>query len=320
MDTFIKLNITADTFVNNSIKERFTLLNIKCEKDFYFYNGKIIPNQPDKTLNKEKKLVSYKKLQFFNIDEYDECIALCNEINKPNKPVVKKKSVPKFELELPSTIIEDYKHFDIDIKTKKKDALQDKAFKFSEYSLDKLFKFSTINSRLVEDSLGYSNRFIFTEKLYHEIIENNKIYDIQLYEFILFNTIISNECNIEFLEENNLVIDDDVKGIIYNFDLVHKYYTETFRPYFYKRYKDLLHNINEDNMRKLKAFDFHYKKIYPNTYNHSTNPSEYNKYTTNKKNLKKSYKMYLEGVEIEKIPRRDKLDMIIYIIDNVDFM
>lgn len=315
MDTFIKLNISAETFVNHSIKERFTLLNIKSKDDYYFYDAKSIPNQPKKTLGDLSK-----SLQFFNVDEYDECIALCNEINKPNKPVIKKKSVPKFELDLPSTIIEDYKHFDIDITTRKKDALQDKMFKIDEYSLDKLFKFSTSDSRLVEDSLGYCNRFIFTETLYHQIIENNKIYDIELYEFILFNTIISPECNIEFLEENNLIIDDDVKGIIYEFDLIHKYYTETFRPYFYKRYKDLLHNINEDNMKKLKAFDFHYKKIYPNIYNHATNPAEYNKYTTNKKNLKKSYKMYLEGVEIEKIPRRDKLDMIIYIIDNVDFM
>eukprot|EP01050_Picozoa_sp_SAG11_P026163 SAG11_NODE_6164_length_1373_cov_2.051020_2_plen_60_part_00 len=48
------------------------------------------------------------------------------------------------------------------------------------------------------------------------------------------------------------------------------------------------------------------------------NPKEYNKYSVNKRNLRSSYKMYLEGVPIEEIPIKDKLVYMLFIIDNCD--
>jgi len=41
-------------------------------------------------------------------------------------------------------------------------------------------------------------------------------------------------------------------------------------------------------------------------------------YSKNKSNLKKSYKMYLEGKSLDDIPIADKLKYIIFIIDNCD--
>ena len=101
--------------------------------------------------------------------------------------------------------------------------------------------------------------------------------------------------------------------------LINQYYTETFRPYFYEKYKSQLKLIDIDDDRKLKIFDKIYKKVIINKYKKQENPKEYNNYCCNKKNLKNSYKMYLEGVPIEEIPISDKLQMILYIMDNCDF-
>eukprot|EP01050_Picozoa_sp_SAG11_P012141 SAG11_NODE_1332_length_5179_cov_193.229724_6_plen_285_part_00 len=282
MDTYKLYNIKDNDFSKLPIEERIKILNIKNVKDYQRYCGmKIAPRW---------------SFYFFSDGEDTEVMKIINKMEKTerllNKPIKK-----KLNLNIPLCIQEDYKHFNIKYECKHY-TQQDKMMKLEECNIDMV---------LNGDADSIRDR-VFTEKLYNHFIKNDKIINIEFYEYLIFNNIITYNIDDYFTEEGDII---DNK-------MVNKYYTETFRPYFYQKYKAILKEINIDDDRKLKNFDFFYRKINVNIYIKKENPKEYNKYSVNKRNLRSSYKMYLEGVPIEEIPINDKLKYMLFIIENCD--
>ncbi len=288
------LNITAEQFCSFTIAEKINKLNIKSREDFYKWFGRAIPDKKN----------NY-KYQYFYDNEFDECEKICIQIENINKPKVIKKTQPPLVLDIPECITEDFKHFGLDVnKYVKRNKTQDRLLNIQDLNCEKLFKLKEKEiEKLLDDKIN------ITEKLYNEFIEDNKIYDIVLYEFLLFRNII-----IDNIEE--YFMGDDLDEI--NMERVDVFYKNDFRPYIYKKYNKEIKEVNEDDLRKLKAFDYFYKKVNPNKYKKKDNYREYMTYSQNKMNLKKSYRMYLEGKSLDDIPIADKLKYIIFIIDNCD--
>ena len=285
MKAYKELNISPKEFTELSIKEKFDKLNIKTSQDFYKWNGKLIPYEKD----------NY-KYQFFYDNEFDE-----SEIERNNRPKVIKKTHPPLVLDIPECITEDFKHFKLDINYVKRNKTQDRLLNIQDMNCEKLFK-----DKKIQDN--FNEEINITEKLYNEFIEDNKIYDIELYEFLLFRNIIIYNREEYFSEEEEEI----------NMERVDLFYKNEFRPYMFDKYNKEIKEVNQDDLRKLKSFDYFYKKVNPNQYKKKDNNREYMTYSKNKSNLKKSYKMYLEGKSLDDIPISDKLKYIIFIIDNCD--
>ena len=250
-----------------------------------------IKTESDYTVYCGRKIAPAWKYPFFLDEEDAEVMNILNKM-KP-KPIIKK--IPRLELFIPDNIKEDYKHFDTEYDVSRSKN-QDKRLDYNKLNIEYLLN-------------NFDDKTIYiTEKLHNHFIKDNEIINLDIYECLLFNNIILN--NIEEYMDNKDNIDKK---------LLNQYYTEKFRPYFYEKYKSQLKVINIEDERKLKIFDKIYKKVIINKYKKKENPKEYNNYCCNKKNLKNSYKMYLEGVPIEEIPISDKLQMILYIMDNCDF-
>ena len=290
MKAYKELNISPKEFTELSIKEKFDKLNIKTSQDFYKWNGKLIPYEKD----------NY-KYQFFYDNEFDECVKICSEIERNNRPKVIKKTYPPLVLDIPECITEDFKHFKLDINYVKRNKTQDRLLNIQDMNCEKLFK-----DKKIQDN--FNEEINITEKLYNEFIEDNKIYDIELYEFLLFRNIIIYNREEYFSEEEEEI----------NMERVDLFYKNEFRPYMFDKYNKEIKEVNQDDLRKLKSFDYFYKKVNPNQYKKKDNNREYMTYSKNKSNLKKSYKMYLEGKSLDDIPIADKLKYIIFIIDNCD--
>jgi len=292
MDAYKQLNISAEQFTQLSVQEKINGLNIKTRQDFYTWFGKAIPDKKNNF-----------KFQFFYDNEFDECEKICIKYENLNKPKVVKKKIPPLVLDIPDCIKEDFKYFKLDINDYiKRNKGQDRLLNIKDMKCEKLFKDKKVQE-------NFNVEINITEKLFNEFIEDNKIYDIELYEFLLFRNIIINNIDEYFMGE-------DLDEI--NMEMVDVFYKNEFRPYMFDKYNKEIKEVNEDDLRKLKSFDYFYKKINPNKYKKKDNYREYMTYSQNKMNLKKSYKMYLEGKSLDDIPIADKLKYIIFIIDNCD--
>tara|TARA_R100000654_G_scaffold1603_1_gene5785 strand:- start:3644 stop:4675 length:1032 start_codon:yes stop_codon:yes gene_type:complete len=246
------------------------------------------------------------KHRYFFEDDLDklEQIFTENSITEPTKERVKPKPL---ELNIPNCIKDDYDKFNCKISIRKQYA-QDLNFS-PKYTIDNLLSFT--------DTSQFTGYFHFdgltitwTKSMYDNIVKDDKIIDIKLYEFLLFNNILSKN-NEEFTKQQG-------EDTIIESDKMNEFYKNEFRPYFYKKYKDLIKESEKTDITKLKIFDYFYKQINPNQYNKRDNPREYNTYSTNKSNLKKSYKRYLNDEDINELPNSDKLKYIVFIINNCD--
>ena len=224
-------------------------------------------------------------------------------MERNNHPKVINKKIPTLDLDIPECITEDFKHFKLDVKNyTKRNKLQDRSLNIQDMDCEKLFKDKKVQE-------NFNVEINITEKLFNEFIDDdNKIYDIKLYEFLLFRNIIIYNYEEYFSEEEEEI----------NMERVDLFYKNEFRPYMFDKYNKEIKEVNQDDLRKLKSFDYFYKKINPNQYKKKDNNREYMTYSKNKSNLKKSYKMYLEGKSLDDIPIADKLKYIIFIIDNCD--
>jgi len=247
--------------------------------------------------------------------DYDTLDAVYNHF----KP--KKKKLPKLVLEFPTTIQEDYEHFKINPNVNR-DRRQDEDLDFSRYGFERLFKLTYRDNKRLDDNWGdnyYTKQIKWTEDLHEQIIENNTIVDYDKYEYVLFNSIITCE---DYREQfTNGDGDEDYE--VFEFTILKEFYKTIFRPYFINRYKDKLpiNNESQSSMtRDLFMFDTHYKRVFPNKFNRKDNYNEYNAYSKSKSNLKKSYKRYLEGEALDKLPINDKLRLMIYIIEDCSFV
>jgi len=242
--------------------------------------------------------------RYFCEGDFDKLDIIFN----PNilKQVVK---VKPLQLNIPDYIKDDYDKFNCKMIIKKS-AYQDKNFN-PNYTIDKLLSFT--NSSQFTGYFDFGEPIIWTKSMYDNIIKEGKIIDIKLYEFLLLNNILNNK-----VDELTTEDEDEEENIIIEVVKMNEFYKDEFRPYFYKKYKDLIKDGKVEEVDKLKLFDYFYKQINPNTYNKKSNPKEYNTYSTNKSNLKRSYKRYLNGEDIKDLPNGDKLKYIIFIINNCD--
>lgn len=297
MDTLKEYNITDINFNKLSLEEKIKILNIKTKKDYdSISRHKIMPRLEYFLFGDNDYIEAYKIIEYNNKPK--EKIRVQDGVYKSGQPkykyiyVVKEEKkivAPKpLNLFIPDNIKEDYKHFNT-----KYDVSRSK-------NQDNRIDYNKLNIKYLLNNFDYMTIYI-TKQLHNDFIKDNEIINFDIYECLLFNNIIIN--NIDEYSDKKMV---------------NQYYTESFRPYFYEKYKSQLKVINIDDERKLKIFDKIYKKVIINKYKKKDNPKEYNNYSCNKKNLKNSYKMYLEGMPIEDIPNKLQLQMILYIMDNCD--
>ena len=226
-----------------------------------------------------------------------------NEIFKDNiddKPLIKKKKVivkkpskpNNFEYDV-QTIEDDYKYFNIDFEPKNSNIkYQEKFVELNKMSFKALFQFEHHN---------------FEKK------EDYKVVDLNTYKLILFLNVCYDEKNNEKYE----LFDEHFEiPVMKNYK---KFYEGDFNTYFNNKYKDnSVLSLNIEIMSRIKLFNYHYDKIYPHNFNRVDNPTEYNKVSKNKSNLKTQYRKYLEGNDISTLNNIPALKMIIYIIENVE--
>ena len=140
---------------------------------------------------------------------------------------------------------------------------------------------------------------------------NNFEYDVQTieddYKYLHEQDEIKNKINELFDEHFEIPVMKNYK----------KFYEGDFNTYFNNKYKDNS-VLNNEIMSRIKLFNYHYDKIYPHNFNRVDNPTEYNKVSKNKSNLKTQYRKYLEGNDISTLNNIPALKMIIYIIENVE--
>ena len=139
------------------------------------------------------------------------------------------------------------------------------------------------------------NRHIYlTEELLDSIVdkkEDYKVVDLNTYKLILFLNVCYDEKNNEKYE----LFDEHFEiPVMKNYK---KFYEGDFNTYFNNKYKDNS-VLNNEIMSRIKLFNYHYDKIYPHNFNRVDNPTEYNKVSKNKSNLKTQYRKYLEGNDI----------------------
>eukprot|EP01050_Picozoa_sp_SAG11_P026164 SAG11_NODE_6164_length_1373_cov_2.051020_3_plen_240_part_00 len=233
MDTYKLYNIEDKVFSTLPIEERIDILKIKNESDYNSYCG--------------KKIAPTWTYFFFSGEEDNEVMSILNKRDKAEF-LKKQKEIPKpkkIELNIPLCIQEDFKHFNIDCVCKNYKQ-QDRLTKLEKYNIDLVLNYDYDTMR----------NLVFTEKLYNYFIRNNEIINIEFYEFLLFNNIITYNIEEYFMGDT-----EDI-----NTEKIKVYFTETFRPYFYKKYKAILKEINLDDDSKLKIFDFFYRKINVNIY------------------------------------------------------
>tara|TARA_R110002126_G_C10438706_1_gene498753 strand:- start:385 stop:1161 length:777 start_codon:yes stop_codon:yes gene_type:complete len=244
-----------------------------------------------------------------------------NEIFKDNiddKPLIKKKKVivkkpskpNNFEYDV-QTIEDDYKYFNIDFEPKNSNIkYQEKFVELNKMSFKALFQFEHHNF----ENSNYNRHIYLTEEILDSIVdkkEDYKVVDLNTYKLILFLNVCYDEKNNEKYE----LFDEHFEiPVMKNYK---KFYEGDFNTYFNNKYKDNS-VLNNEIMSRIKLFNYHYDKIYPHNFNRVDNPTEYNKVSKNKSNLKTQYRKYLEGNDISTLNNIPALKMIIYIIENVE--
>jgi len=245
-----------------------------------------------------------------------------NEIFKDNiddKPLIKKKKVIvkkplkpiNFEYDV-QTIEDDYKYFNINFQPTNNNLRRQMIdMDINKLSFKSLFQFESHDN--FENS--YYNKHIYlTQEILDSIVDTDykqKIVDLNTYKLILFINI----CKCEELQEKYELYDEHFDiPVIKNYK---KFYEGDFNTYFNNKYKDNS-VLNNEIMSRIKLFNYHYDKIYPHNFNRIDQPTEYNKVSKNKSNLKTQYRKYLEGNDISTLNNIPALKMIIYIIENVE--
>jgi len=225
-------------------------------------------------------------------------------VKKPQKPI-------NFEYDV-QDIQEDYKYFNINYKPSNSNiTFQERYVDINKMSLKALFQFE--NHDNFENS-NYRRHIYLTQQILDSIVDTDykqKIVDLNTYKLILFLNVCNNE---EYSEKYDLYDEDHDIYVIKNYK---KFYEGDFNTYFNNKYKDNS-QLNNEIMSRIKLFNYHYDKIYPHNFNRVDNPTEYNKVSKNKSNLKTQYRKYLEGNDINTLNNIPALKMIIYIIDNVE--